>query len=155
MQGIKHLIECHCILPQYRKRKDAVFHKFIVFSVIVDNDKVVEKIAKCNNCAALHRITEICKSEIVIGKEDVNCVSSIDDIKTCVPNDLCDVLESYDVDLPTWEHAQFILENRLWGDKLVLTKEEIDSKIYGKILTVKNRNSYKVESFSMESEMEG
>ncbi len=45
-RGQKHLIECHCILPQYRRSSNTVYHKFVVFSVIDDSDTVEVEIAK-------------------------------------------------------------------------------------------------------------
>ena len=41
MAGIKHLIECHCMLPQYRNKKDRQYHKFVVFSIIDNADCVI------------------------------------------------------------------------------------------------------------------
>ena len=64
MQGFKHLVQCHCILPQYRKMKDPVFHKFVVFSTIDKKDNVEPKNVQCNNCGVIHKVFDICKSEI-------------------------------------------------------------------------------------------
>ena len=79
--GIKHLVSCHCVLPQFRKMKNPIFHKFVVFSKL-ENDNVVPKIAKCNNCGVLHKVIDICKSEFIHGHEDsVRSIVQVDYIK--------------------------------------------------------------------------
>ena len=82
MRGVKHLIQCHCMLPQFRNMKEPIFHKFPVFSVIDNSDITIEKFSICNNCAALHKVVDICKSEIVIGADDRNVARTIEDVKT-------------------------------------------------------------------------
>ena len=72
---VKHLIECHCTLPQYRNRPDIVYHKFPVFSLL-ESDSVVEKLARCNNCDAVHRVFDVCKSEIFIGDLDISAIKT-------------------------------------------------------------------------------
>ena len=84
MKGVKHLVQCHCILPQYKNAKDPVFHKFTVFSVIDDSDTVVSKYAECNNCGAAHKVYDICKSEIVVGKDEVRSYLKISDFQAQV-----------------------------------------------------------------------
>ena len=110
MQGLKHLVQCHCILPQYRKMKDPVFHKFVVFSTIDNNDNVEPKNVQCNNCGVIHKVFDICKSEILHSKEDLKTLISKKDIQMMLPNKLSEILDSYDVDLPTWEQAHFIIK---------------------------------------------
>ena len=60
MRGQKHLIECHCILPQYRRALNTVYHKFVVFSEIDDSDTVVPKFAQCNNCGVIGHLAGQC-----------------------------------------------------------------------------------------------
>ena len=82
MNGINHLIECQCILPQYKKRNNPPFHRFVVFSIVDDSDDVVEKFSQCNNCGIVHRVYDICKSEIASGHESLNSLPSKDDFLT-------------------------------------------------------------------------
>ena len=146
--GMKHLIGCHCVLPQFRRMKNPIFHKFIVFSIIDDNDNVEPKLVKCNNCEVLHRVTGICQSEFVHGHEDSGIVISKGDIKLMLPDKMANILETYDVDLPTWEQAQFLLENQEWNSFIVLTSEKIEDRTEGKILRILGSALYKVESFT-------
>ena len=99
MQGIKHMVECRCVLSQYKKSTIPVYHKFIVFSII-DKDKVKISFAQCNNCGIIHKITDLCKSEIMNGKEQMSSLETIEDIKTALPEDLGSVLENYSCTLP-------------------------------------------------------
>ena len=81
MFGLKHLIQCHCILPQYKNRKEPVFHKFPVFSIIDNSDTVIVKYAECNNCGAAHKVYDICKSEILTGRDEVRSQLTREDFK--------------------------------------------------------------------------
>jgi len=145
--GIKHLINCHCVLPQYRRKPNPIFHKFVVFSIVSDDDIVEAKIVTCNNCSVLHRIIDICKSEFIYNKEDTRSVITIDDIKVMLPDKMVDILESYDVDLPTWEQASFLIDSKKWNSYLILTSEFIDSRTEGKLLRILGESLYKVEPF--------
>ena len=78
MKGVRHLIQCHCILPQYRKSKEPVFHKFVAFSIIDENEEAMQKIVECNNCGVVHRIIDVCRSEIVHKIEDARSIVKID-----------------------------------------------------------------------------
>ena len=148
MEGVRHLIECHCVLPQYRRAPEPIFHKFTVFSVIDDDDNVISKLVKCNNCGVLHKVHDICKSEFIYEGEDFTGVISIDDIKLSLPERLLDILEAYTAERSVWEQAQFIIENKKWNSFIILRSEIIDDKLEGKLLRVLGLNLYKVEPFS-------
>ena len=148
MKGVKHLIQCHCILPQYRNIKEPVFHKFPVFSVIDESDTVIVKYAECNNCGAAHKIYDLCKSEIVMGKDEVRTQLTFEDFKHSFPDSLYDLLIQYNKDLSDFEYAQFILDNKEWNSHLVLTREEIDGHTQGKILKFIDKEKFRVESYT-------
>ena len=147
MRGQQHLVQCHCMLPQYRGRKEPVFHKFIVFSVIDDSDTVVPKFCQCNNCGIIHKVYDICKSEIITHKEDLKSIKTIEDIAMTLPQDVARVLESYDCDLPSWEHAEFILNNEQWGSMITLTRDEANDEITGKALEIEGRNKIAIVAY--------
>jgi hypothetical protein len=148
--GLKHLISCHCVLPQFRRRPDPIFHKFIVFSVLNDDDNVIPKLAKCNNCAVVHRVIDICKSEFIHNQDDSDAIMTEADIKLMLPQKIIDILESYNVDLPIWEQAQFIIENQKWNNFIILTSETFENKVEGKILRILGETFYKIEVFTRE-----
>ena len=108
--GVKHLVQCHCILPQFRKRDNPLFHKFIVFSILDELDCIEPKIVQCNNCGILHQVIDICKTEILIGKEEATSLISIDELKLQIPSKFIKVLEENKCDLSIWENLKFILD---------------------------------------------
>lgn len=136
--GIKHLIECHCMLPQYRSAPKPVFHKFIVFSIIDENDSVMVKYVRCPNCGMIHRVTEIGKSELLIDKDKFSAIITIEDIKKSLPKPAVDVLEEYDCDIATWEECQFVVENSMWDKSIVIEKTYDSSEIHTKMMTLTN-----------------
>jgi hypothetical protein len=148
MQGIKHLIDCRCILPQLKTK--GILHKFVVFSIIDDSGEVQAKIAQCNNCGVLHKVIDICKSNILFGKENASALTSISEIKLSLSNDLCNILEKNNVDLPTWENAKFIIENKKWGQFVVLTTTTEDNLKLIKYLIILGENLFKVETATKE-----
>ena len=151
MQGVRHLIQCRCILPQFKNRKEIIFHKFVVFSVIDDNDVVKIKYASCNNCGAVHKITDICQSEIVPGKESVITTVTKDDLKFGISSNIISILETYDCDLSAWEEVQFILENEIWNSSVVIARENMGDSIQGKLLIILGSTKIKIESFNAEN----
>jgi hypothetical protein len=145
--GVKHLIECHCILPQYKTKKNPVFHKFIVFSEIDESDTVVPKFVQCNNCSVVHKVFDICKSEISAGRDELRTVITIDEVRLGMPGDVQHILDSYSCDLPTWEMTKYIIDNERWNESVVLDQEQIGESTQGKSLVVLSKNTFKIESF--------
>lgn len=148
--GLKHLIQCRCILPQFKRLKDPPRHKFVVFSVISDDNATVPKFVQCNNCGIIHKVIDVGRSEIVSGREFMSSIMSIEEIKSSLPEKLGGLLESNGCDLPTWEAAKFIVENQRWGEYVVLSSDEEDGMRQGKIVTIIAENLVKVDSFTRE-----
>jgi hypothetical protein len=120
----------------------------MVFSVVRDDETVKIKYAQCNNCGTIHKVTDICVSEIISGKESMGSILGIDDIKSSLHRDLSGILERNNCELATWEHAQFIIENKNWGDFILLNQEEEDGTKQGKYVRIMGENFFKVETFS-------
>lgn len=148
MRGQRHLIQCRCVLQQYKNLPNPIKHQFMVFSTIDDNDSVIQKFAQCNNCGLVHKITDICKSEIISGKEQSNSIVSVEDIKLSLPPNLSAILERSNVDLSTWELAQFIIETKRWGEFVILGVEEESGVKQGKYVRIMSETFFKVESFN-------
>ena len=124
LSGIKHLIQCHCILPQFKESRDPVFHKFTVFSILdEESDTVQPKFAQCNNCGIIHKVVDVCRSELTT-KEESKTLPSIVDIRLSIPKSLSEVLDSYQSDISTWEHAEWIYLSKMWDSWIILTKQE-------------------------------
>lgn len=151
--GQRHLVQCQCVLPQYRKLKDPVFHKFTVFSVI-DNDVVEPKYVQCNNCGAVHKVYDICKSEIIPGKDELRSVATMQEISISIPSDLRQLLETYNCDITVWEHIKFSLQEQRWGDQVVITRESIGDEITGKVLTIAAKDRFTLENYIIRETVE-
>jgi len=144
IEGIRHLIECHCVLPQFRNRTPALYHKFIVFS-LVDDDKVQQKLSQCNNCGIIHKIVDLCKSEIVHGLEEGKSLRSVEDIKMGLPSRLVEFLTQQNIDISTWEYVEFILDNKI-EKEVVISKDDKADIIQLKILHIKEDGTFKVRT---------
>lgn len=142
--GLKHLVTCRCTLPQFKRSPNPPMHQFTVFSVIGDDDRVIPKYAQCNNCGIIHRVVEINRSEIINGKESMNSIVRVEDIKGTLPPRMQELLESNDVDLPTWELAKYIYDNKRWGEFVVLSSDSDEGTRSTKYLRILGENLYDV-----------
>jgi hypothetical protein len=149
--GIKHLVKCRCILPQFKKAFSPPNHHFVVFSVIDDNDNVIPKIVVCNNCGIVHKVVDLTKSIIVNGKENITTLVTIDEIACAMPEKLVSMLQANNVDLPTWETVKFTLDNKQWGNMIVLTNETLDDEQTGKYIVLLSETMFRIESFTRQS----
>jgi hypothetical protein len=148
MEGYKHLIECHCVLPQFRKMENPVFHKFVVFSELDDEGNVVPKLSQCNNCGAIHKVVDICISEIAPGKDETRSVLTKNDVARSLPKQLVELLEEYQLEVADYEFAKFIIENQKWGSLIVLSKEsEEEGGFAGKTLNFVGPEKYRVDPY--------
>ena len=145
MPGIKHLIECHCVLKLFKKNEKVNYHKFPVYSKIKDN-KVVPRLVKCNNCDALHYVDDVCKSELRVAKDQTQVTLTIDDISISLPDKLCNVLNKHNCDMSVWEHCLDIIEEKRWGEFVVIKRDVIDENQNVKILLINSESSFKIEN---------
>lgn len=143
-EGIKHLIQCHCVLPQYRTANPPIFHKFVVFS-LVEDDQVKEKIAQCNNCGVLHKIVDQCRSEIIFGKEESSSIRTVEDIELSLPERLAAYLKSQNVDIATWEQVEWVIENAE-DVEIVIRRDEQGGRTNLKILTIRKDGNFKTRN---------
>lgn len=145
----KHLIECKCVLLQFRKMPNPPLHKFIVFSELNSSGLVIPSLAQCNNCGAVHKIQEIGVSTIT-KKEDATSVLTIDEIKSSLPEKLLNDLSRYELEQHQWLEIKWVYENEDWGRVVVLTKETSDGLIAGKYVQIIGTGLWKFGSFSKE-----
>ena len=146
--GVQHLVECTCILPQYLKSDNPVFHRFIVFSVVLEDGSVEKKYAQCNFCGVVHDVINICESEIVYGSEDTHSVLTKEDIALSLSQRLVGLLEDYKCDLPIWEHVKFIIDEQQWNQHVVITRELIDGRQTGKFLSISSADRFGISPYS-------
>lgn len=151
-EGFKHLIQCHCVLPQFKNSNPTIFHKFVVFSISED-DQFKEKIVQCNNCGVLHRVIDHCKSEIVFGNENIGSIRTIEDIELSLPERLAAYLKSQNIDIATWEQIEWLVENSV-DSEVVIRRDEQAGRTNLKILTIKKDGSFKTRNEIVSDMME-
>ena len=142
------------MLPQYKNREEIVFHQFAVFSVLDEESDTIEvKFSACNNCGAVHKIVDICKTEILTGKDEVPTQLNKEDFKFSLPTDLYELLGTYHREIADFEHAQFILEQESWGEHIILSREELDDMIQGKLVKFLSSDRFRIESYVIKREV--
>lgn len=117
-----------------------------MFSILDNSDTVMPKNAQCNNCGVIHKIVDLCRSEIVTGREDCSLIIK-EDIAFMLPGQVKEVLENYGCDLPTWEHALFLFQQQQWGNFVVLERKENDTGSEGKLLKFHSYERFTIEPF--------
>lgn len=153
LEGIKHLIDCHCVLPQFRNADPPVYHKFVVFSVIED-DTIEPKFVQCNNCSVVHKIVDICRSEVVAGLDFSNAITTLDEIKPGLPGEIASILDKNRCDLATWENVLFNLDHRPEGFEVPIAKEENLGLTQVKILVVNDKGRVRLKTESRNDYLE-
>lgn len=144
MQGFKHLVQCRCILPQLKRRKNPPRHQFVVFSIVDETDNVKQKYVQCPSCGVVHKVTEISKSEIQEGKEHMPSIVTIDDIRNSLDEKIAAVLDSNHTDISVWEEIDFAIENEEWGRYIVLNKDVEGDEAHIKCLRILGPKLFKV-----------
>jgi hypothetical protein len=146
MAGFKHLIECHCVLPQYRNLDEPVFHKLVVFSKVDESGEVIPKLCKCNNCGVIHKVVDFCKTEITYGIDETSAVVSEIDIRSNISEEILNILDSHKCDLATWEQVDDIVTNEEWGSVVVISRQQVADSTQIKCLTLRDANKFKIDT---------
>ncbi len=146
--GIKHLIECHCTLKIYQKLEETIYHKFPVYSKYdKESGAIIPKIAQCNNCKTLHKVYDICKSEIVPGgKDEDRTMLTKEDIIIQLPDKISNFLVSQNCDITIFEHVLDIIDSEIWNEHVILSREIIDDNLHVKILQIIGDNRFKIRN---------
>jgi hypothetical protein len=139
------MIECKCILPQFKHLQPPKWHCFIVFSTFDENGEIVPSFVACNNCGIVHKVIEVCTSTI-LEKDNVLGLVALDDVKMNLPEKLISILEKSECNLPTYQEVAFILENKLWNTNVILSKETIDGTILLKYLRILGETLWQVST---------
>lgn len=155
MPGIKHLIECHCFLTIYKKGKKMINHKFSVYSKIDNQGKLIPKLVKCNNCEAAHFVSQIGRSELRPGKDQSDSVLKIEDTKYDLPVKLFNYLLENNCSISDFEHAKDIIDEKRWGENIVIRRDIIDEKQQIKYITINNKSNFSIKSDTIEDLIEG
>lgn len=146
-RGHKHIVKCKCILQQHKTQKEPQFYAFKVFSVVSDEDVVEVSYAQCPNCGVIHKVTDICVSEIV-SREEMKSLETIDEIKSSLPEKLLRALASTekDIDIATWQDIKFTLDNQDFGKNIILTITRESGDVVYKFLTIFSETLFRVQT---------
>jgi hypothetical protein len=68
-----------------------------------------------------------------------------------LPDKLSKLLIKLNCDISIWEHCLDILEEKRWGETVVLKREVIDENYQIKILFINSENNFKIENKTIES----
>ena len=151
MAGFKHLIECHCYLSIFKNKEKIINHRFPVYSKIDDLGNMKEKVVKCNNCEALHKIKGCNQSEIIPGKDESNIIITIEDLRHLLPAKVLSVLVTYKSDISNWEHALDIIEDSRWEEPIVLKREIVNNFTQVKIMYINPDKSVRIINEKIEN----
>jgi hypothetical protein len=142
--GIKHLIECHCELPLFKDREEIIYHKILVYSKFDESGKVIEKFTTCENCSTIHKVHDICKSDIVKGgKDDNKSEISIEELELQIPDKLIKILRKNNCIIPIYEEIIDLIENDIRNCNVVINRELIEGSYHVKILNI-NQGKFKI-----------
>jgi hypothetical protein len=130
-----------------KNKSDPPLHKFVVFS-IQENDKTLEKLVTCNNCGVVHRVFEICRSDILNNFEGTRSSLTLEDISMQLSESIRDILVSYEKELADYEHIKFMIDENVIDDFIVLSQEFNDDRKSGKVLKYKGDGKFAIEPFS-------
>tara|TARA_R100000152_G_C6663985_1_gene102116 strand:+ start:175 stop:555 length:381 start_codon:yes stop_codon:yes gene_type:complete len=117
-----------------------------VYSKVDTDEKIIPKIAKCNNCEAAHWVYDVCRSELRSGKDQTDVTITIDDIEISLPDKLSRILRKLECDISVWEHCLDIIEEDRWGEFVVLRRDVIDENESVKILYINAEDKFKIEN---------
>ena len=147
MLGLKHYIECHCVLPQYRNVKKPIYFGFNAFSEVDEGNNVKLKFIQCPNCGVIHKVYDICKSEILAGKDESAIIRNLSDVKLLIPEHFVQLLETNNCEFADYEKLEFIISNEFWSERILLSTDFEENNRVGKMLTFSSKGKPRVEPF--------
>tara|TARA_Y100000992_G_C21065909_1_gene396406 strand:- start:11 stop:484 length:474 start_codon:yes stop_codon:yes gene_type:complete len=146
MAGIKHLLECHCYLSIFKGKNKILNHRFPVYSKIDEFGNIVPKLVKCNNCETLFYVKDINDYELKAGKEDTKIILSKEEIMMSLPVNLREILIKFNCDISDFEHALDVVEEKRWGEELILKREIINEVTHVKVLEINSIKDFKIKN---------
>ena len=154
MIGTKHLIQCHCMLPQFKKRDEPLFHKFVVYSKCDNDGEAIEKFSKCNNCGVIHKIIDFCKSELFYGSEDTLSLITVEDLRLTLPENIQIILVYLKCDISTWVQVAHHFVCDIFDTPIVIAKKRIAGSTQMKHLILLESGKIKIDVYLRRDEIE-
>ena len=84
----------------------------------------------------------------MVGKDSSSVVVTLEDIKFGMPRDIVNVLETYQCDLPVYEHVDCILKNSMFDEEVIMVSESLDEEVVGKKMIFSENGSVSIQPFS-------
>ncbi len=149
VEYIKHLIECNCLLPQFKHSDPPMWHQFVVFSEIDETGAIIPSFAQCNNCGMVHKVTEVGISS-TLKRDTFMALPTIEELRNTLAEKLQKELSGYELDLPTVQEIVFIFQHQLWGRTVILQKEQVEEYLVGKMLQIIGISLWRIQTFQEE-----
>lgn len=149
----KHLVECNCVLPQFKHSDPPVWHHFVVFSEIDETGAVIPSFAQCNNCGVVHKVTEVGLSS-TLRRDNLPSLPTLDEVRNTLPEKLQKELGGYELDLATYQELAFVFRHQLWGKVIILQKEQVEEFLVGKMIQIIGSSIWRFQTFQEEMEDE-
>jgi galactitol-specific phosphotransferase system IIB component len=123
-----------------------------VYSNFNDQGKVIEKIISCENCNTLHKVYDICKSDIVKGGKDENKASiTIEELDLQLPDKISKILEKNQCPIPIYEEVVDAIEKNIDSHDIVINREVIEGKYQVKVLNI-TKGKFRIKNETIEDE---
>ena len=125
-------------------------HRFPVYSKIDEQGRIIPKLVKCNNCEAAHFVTKIGRSELRPGKDQTDTVLKIEDFKHDLPSKIFNYLIENNCNISDFEHVKDIIEERRWGENVIIRRDIVDEKQQIKYIVINSKNNFQIKSDTIE-----
>jgi len=142
------------MLPQFKKRDEPLFHKFVVYSKCDNDGEAIEKFSKCNNCGVIHKIIDFCKSELFYGSEDTLSLITVEDLRLTLPENIQIILDNHKCDISTWEQVAHHFECDIFDTPIVIAKKRIAGSTQMKHLILLESGKIKIDVYLRRDEIE-
>ena len=144
MNYINHVVDCQCILQIYSKVEKPIYHKFVVFSTITEDNFDI-KYVECNNCGLIHEVYDVGKSNLKSdGDKYKALVTTKEDLQYNLPEKYVNFLVKNKVEETyIWENINYLLENNIAGN-IIYNKETIDNKVICSFISINEDNTFKI-----------
>jgi hypothetical protein len=68
-----------------------------------------------------------------------------------LPDKILSSLQTNSADTSSYDHAIDIVENRIWGDPIVLKREVLDGELHVKIMKILSKDKVKISNEKIEN----
>ena len=99
----------------------------------------------------MHKVYDIERSEIFPGKDQTEYTIEIDDLAISMPEQLVKILKKYNSDISNYEHAKNIIEEKRWGEIIILKREILEEKEQIKYIEILSNQNFSIKTNFIEN----